>query len=188
MKDKPVTHRGKVQLMEASACCSARRKNIGSKNVDITKACRDLIIEAYGAYVGGIYNGIDENGKEITVKSKVMDSINLGFNKITVETPQLDEDGKVVMKKNKPVADTSKRDYENVPLSEDIDDYFEREVLPYNPNAWIDKTKTKVGYEIPFTRTFYEYKQIESADVIATRIEEHEKSLMAKLHNLFGGE
>ena len=92
------------------------------------------------------------------------------------------------MKRNKPVADASKRDTENVPLSEDIDAYFKREVIPYNPLAWIDKKKTKVGYEIPFTRTFYEYKQIESSDVIATRIEEHEKRLMEKLHDLFGGE
>ena len=79
------------------------------------------------------------------------------------------------MKKKKPVADKSKRDTENVPLTEDIDVYFEREVIPYNSQAWIDKSKTKVGYEIPFTRTFYEYKQIEPSDVIAARIEEHEK-------------
>ena len=117
-----------------------------------------------------------------------MDAIDLGYNKIVVETLQLDEDGNVIMKKKKPVADTSKRDTENVPLAEDIDTYFEREVIPYNPQAWIDKVKTKVGYEIPFTRTFYEYKQIEPSDVIAVRIEEHEKSLMAKLHDLFGGE
>lgn len=188
MKNKPVAHQGKVQLIDASACCSARRKNIGSKNVDITKACRDLIIEAYGAYVDGTYNGVDENDNTIVVKSKVMDAIDLGYNKIVVETPQLDENGNVVMKKKKPVADKSKRDTENVPLAEDIDAYFEREVIPYNPQAWIDKAKTKVGYEIPFTRTFYEYKQIEPSDVIAVRIEEHEKSLMAKLHDLFGGE
>lgn len=188
MKNKPETHQGKVQLIDASACCSARRKNIGSKNVDITKACRDLIIEAYGAYVDGTYNGVDENDNTIVVKSKVMDAIDLGYNKIVVETPQMDEDGNVVMKKKKPVADTSKRDTENVPLAEDIDAYFEREVIPYNPQAWIDKAKTKVGYEIPFTRTFYEYKQIEPSDLIAARIEEHEKSLMAKLHDLFGGE
>lgn len=190
MKNKPATHQGKVQLIDASACCAARRKNIGSKNVDITKACRDLIVEAYGAYADGTYNGVDENDNDnaIVVKSKVMDAVDLGYNKIVVETPQLDEDGNVVMKKKKPVADTSKRDAENVPLTEDIDAYFEREVIPYNPQAWIDKAKTKVGYEIPFTRTFYEYKQIEPSDVIAARIEEHEKSLMAKLHDLFGGE
>ena len=188
MKEKPAMHKGRVQLIDASACCSARRKNIGSKNVDITKACRDLIIKTYGSYVDGTYKDVDENGNSITVKSKVMDSVEFGYNKITVETPQLNEDGKVVMKRNKPVADTSKRDTENVPLSEDIDAYFKREVIPYNPLAWIDKKKTKVGYEIPFTRTFYEYKQIESSDVIAARIEEHEKSLIAKLHDLFGGE
>lgn len=188
MKNKPETHQGKVQLIDASACCSARRKNIGSKNVDITKACRDLIVKAYGAYVDKNYEGVDENGSSIVVKSKVMDAVDLGYNKIVVETPQTDENGNIIMKKNKPVADTSKRDTENVPLAEDIDAYFEREVIPYNPQAWIDKSKTKVGYEIPFTRTFYEYKQIEPSDVIAARIEEHEKSLMAKLHDLFGGE
>ena len=183
MKNKPA-----IQLIDASGCASSRRKNIGSKNVDISKACRDLIIEAYGAYVDGTYNGVDENDNTIIVKSKVMDAIDLGYNKIVVETPQFDDDGNIIMKKKKPVADTSKRDTENVPLAEDIDAYFEREVIPYNPHAWIDKAKTKVGYEIPFTRTFYEYKQIEPSDVIAARIEKHEKSLMAKLHDLFGGE
>ena len=188
MKEKPAHHQGKVQLIDASKCCCARRKNIGSKNVDISQACRDLIVKAYGAYVDGTYNGVDENDNDIVVKSKVMESVELGYNKIVVETPELDEAGQVVRKKNKPVADKSKRDTENVPLVEDIDAYFAREVLPYNPQAWIDKSKTKVGYEIPFTRTFYEYKQIEPAEKIAARIEEHEKSLMAKLHELFGGE
>ncbi len=188
MKNKPAAHRGKVQLIDASACCSARRKNIGSKNVDITEACRNLIVKTYGAYADGKYTDVDENGNTILVKSKVMDAVDLGYYKIVVETPQLDENGNVVMKRKKPVADKSKRDTENVPLAEDIDAYFEREVLPYNPQAWIDTSKTKIGYEIPFTRTFYEYKQIEPSDVIAARIEEHEKSLMAKLHDLFGGE
>lgn len=188
MKEKPASHQGKVQLIDASKCCCARRKNIGSKNVDISQACRDLIVKAYGAYVDGTYNGVDESDSPILVKSRVMEAVELGYNKIVVETPELDEAGQVVRKKNKPVADKSKRDTENVPLVEDIDAYFAREVLPYNPQAWIDKSKTKVGYEIPFTRTFYEYKQIEPAKKIAARIEEHEKSLMAKLHTLFGGE
>ena len=188
MKNKPAAHRGKVQLIDASACCSARRKNIGSKNVDITTACRDLIIKTYGAYADGKYTDVDENDNTILVKSKVMDAVDLGYYKIVVETPQLDENGNVVMKRKKPVADKSKRDTENVPLAEDIDAYFEREVLPYNPQAWINTSKTKIRYEISFTRTFYEYKQIEPSDVIAARIEEHEKRLMAKLHDLFGGE
>lgn len=187
-KDKPEERAGKVQLIDASQCYTSRRKNIGNKRVDITGACRDLIVKLYGDYTDGTFKDTDENGNEITVKSKVLDAVTLGYNKITVESPQLDENGDKVLKKNKPVADTKKRDTENVPLEEDIDAYFEREVLPYNPEAWIDRKKTKVGYEIPFTRTFYEYKQIEPADVIAKRIEEHEKSLMAKLHELFGEE
>ena len=187
-KDKPEERAGKVQLIDASQCYTSRRKNIGNKRVDITGACRDLIVKLYGDYTDGTFKDTDENGNEITVKSKVLDAVTLGYNKITVESPQLDENGDKILKKNKPVADTKKRDTENVPLDEDIDAYFAREVLPYNPDAWIDKKKTKVGYEIPFTRTFYEYKQIEPADVIAKRIEEHEKSLMAKLHELFGEE
>ena len=187
-KDKPEERIGKVQLIDASGCYSSRRKNIGNKRVDITEACRDLIVNAYGQYVDKNYTGTDENGNEIVVKSKVLDSVTLGYNKITVESPELDEEGNKVIKNKKPVADAKKRDTENVPLDEDIDAYFKREVLPYNPDAWVDKKKTKVGYEIPFTRTFYEYKQIEPADVIAKRIEAHEKSLMAKLHELFGEE
>ena len=187
-KDKPEERAGKVQLIDASQCYTSRRKNIGNKRVDITGACRDLIVKLYGDYTDGNFKDTDENGNEITVKSKVLDAVTLGYNKITVESPQLDENGDKVLKKNKPVADTKKRDTENVPLEEDIDAYFAREVLPYNPDAWIDRKKTKVGYEIPFTRTFYEYKQIEPADVLAKRIDEHEKSLMAKLHELFGEE
>ena len=187
-KDKPEERTGKVQLIDASSCYTSRRKNIGNKRVDITTACRDLIVKIYGDYTDGTFNDVDENGNEIIVKSKVLDSVTLGYNKITVESPELDEEGNKVIKNKKPVADAKKRDTENVPLDEDIDAYFKREVLPYNPDAWVDKKKTKVGYEIPFTRTFYEYKQIEPADEIAKRIEAHEKSLMAKLHELFGEE
>ncbi len=187
-KDKPEERAGKVQLIDASNCYVSRRKNIGNKRVDITQACRDMIVNAYGFYEDKNYQDKDENGNEILVKSKVLDAVTLGYNKITVESPKLDENGEKVLKKGKPVADTKKRDTENVPLDEDIDAYFEREVLPYNPDAWIDRKKTKVGYEIPFTRTFYEYKKIEPAEDIAKRIEEHEKSLMAKLHELFGEE
>ena len=134
-----------------------------------------------------MYEETTESGAKLVCKSKVLDSVDLGYNKITVESPLLDENGNPVKdKKGKIQADSDKRDFENVPLDQDIDKYFEREVLPYNKDAWIDKSKTKIGYEIPFTRTFYEYKQLEKADDIAARIEEHEKNLMEKLHNLFG--
>lgn len=185
-KDKPEEHIGKVQLIDASKCYEPRRKSIGNKRVDITDVCRELIVKAYGAYADHTYQRELESGAHIVCKSRVLDSVSLGYNKIVVETPEMDENGQPVRKRGKPVADTSKRDTENVPLDEDMDVYLAREVLPYNPHAWIDKSKTKVGYEIPFTRTFYEYKPIEPAAEIAKRIEAHEQSLMQKLHNLFG--
>ena len=186
-KDKPDCRAGQVQLIDASKCFEPRRKPIGNKRVDITSACRDLIVKAYGEFRDETYEADSDDGKvHLVCKSRVLDSVSLGYNKITVENPLLNEDGTKVLKKGKPVADPSKRDTENVPLDEDMDAYFAREVLPYNPDAWIDKGKTKVGYEIPFTRTFYEYKEIEPAAQIAQRIEEHERSLMRKLHDLFG--
>ena len=187
-KSKPEEHSGKVLLIDASNCYEQRRKNIGNKRVDITDDCRNMIVKAYGNYVTKNYEGTTSDDKTIICKCKLKDTVEFGYNKIVIESPLLDENGELVKKGKKIVADKNKRDTENVPLDEDIDEYFEREVIPYNPNAWIDKKKTKVGYEIPFTRTFYEYKQIEPSDVIAARIEEHEKSLMAKLHDLFGGE
>lgn len=185
-KDKPESHREQVLLIDASQCYEQRRKPIGNKRVDISEACRNLIVKAYGAYISRDYTYEISEGKSIICKCKVMDSVSLGYNKITIESPELGENGDPIMKGKKLVADKRKRDTENVPLDEDIDDYFNREVLPYRPHAWIDRNKTKVGYEIPFTRTFYEYKELEPAADIAKRIEEHEHSMMAKLHELFG--
>lgn len=187
-KDKEEKRVGKVQLIDASNCYESRRKNIGNKRVDITDNARNLILKAYDEYSENkVYEETTESGAKLVCKSKVLDSVDLGYNKITVESPLLDENGNPVKdKKGKTQADSDKRDFENIPLDQDIDKYFEREVLPYNKDAWIDKSKTKIGYEIPFTRTFYEYKQLEKADDIAARIEEHEKNLMEKLRNLFG--
>lgn len=185
-KDKSESHREQVLLIDASQCYEQRRKPIGNKRVDISESCRNLIVKAYGAYISEDYTDEIAENKTIICKCKVMDAVSLGYNKITVESPELDETGNPVKKGNKFVADKNKRDTENVPLDEDIDDYFKREVLPYRPNAWIDRTKTKVGYEIPFTRTFYEYKELEPAADIAKRIKEHEQSMMEKLHELFG--
>ena len=187
-KNKPVSHCEHVLLIDASGCFEQRRKPIGNKRVDITETCRNLIIEAYGDYDSKTYEKKIDDGKTIVVKSKRMESIALGYNKITVESPILGEDGEPILKKGKPTADTSKRDTETVPLDEDMDAYFEREVLPYRPGAWIDKSKTKVGYEIPFTKTFYEYLEMEPADDIAKRIEIRKERLIRKLHTLFGGE
>lgn len=182
-KNKPEERQGKVQLINASAMCEARRKNIGNKRVDITDRYRERIVQAYGEFKNKTY---EIDGK--TCESKIFDNVDFGFNRIQIESPLYDENGNVVMKGKKTAPDTSKRDYENVPLIEDIDSYFEREVKPYNPEAWIDKTKTKVGYEIPFTRYFYKYEAPESSDVIAERISIHEKDIMEALNRLFSKE
>jgi len=179
-KNKQAHREGKIQLIDASNMYEKRRKAIGNKRNDITEECRDMIVKAYGEFHNKVYT---MGGK--TCESKIIDNIEFGYNKIVIESPLLDEYGNVVKIKKKPVVDPSKRDTESVPLTEDVDSYFKREVLPYNLNAWIDKSKTKVGYEIPFTRYFYKYVSPEKADYIANRISDIETNLMASLKSLF---
>lgn len=181
-KNKPSYRQGKVQLIDASHCAEQRRKSIGNKRNDITDKCRDLIVEAYGDYQNDKVYGKEDG---LYCESKIFNAEEFGYNKIVVERPQKDEDGKPVLKKGKPVADTSLRDTENVPLTEDIDSYFEREVLPYAPDAWIDKKKTKVGYEIPMTRYFYKYEAPEESEVILERITALEAEITESLKELF---
>ncbi len=181
-KDKPAHRAGKVQLIDASHCFEPRRKSIGTKRNDITDACRELIVTAYGEFANGKVYG-DKNG--IYCESKVFESVEFGYNKIVVERPQRDEAGNIVLKRGKPVPDTGLRDTENVPLVQDIDAYFAREVLPYAPDAWIDHSKTKVGYEIPMTRYFYEYQAPEAVEDIVARITALEQDISAGLAELF---
>lgn len=181
-KDKPAHRAGKVQLIDASHCFEPRRKSIGTKRNDITDACRELIVTAYGEFANGKVYG-DKNG--IYCESKVFESVEFGYNKIVVERPQRDEAGNIILKRGKPVPDTSLRDTENVPLVQDIDAYFAREVLPYAPDTWIDHSKTKVGYEIPMTRYFYEYQAPEAVEDIVARITALEQDISAGLAELF---
>ena len=181
-KDKPAHRAGKVQLIDASHCFEPRRKSIGTKRNDLTDACRELIVTAYGEFANGKVYG-DKNG--IYCESKVFESVEFGYNKIVVERPQRDEAGNILLKRGKPVPDTSLRDTENVPLVQDIDAYFAREVLPYAPGAWIDHSKTKVGYEIPMTRYFYEYQAPEAVEDIVARITALEQDISAGLAELF---
>lgn len=181
-KDKPAYRAGKVLLVDASHCYEPRRKSIGTKRNDITDFCRELITKAYCEFRDGAIYG-EKSG--IYCESKVFGTEEFGYNKITVVMPKLDESGKPVLdKKGKPIA--GETDTENVPLTQDIDAYFEREVKPYAPLAWIDKKKTKVGYEIPMTRYFYEYQQPEPVEDIVTRIEGLEADITASLKALFG--
>lgn len=183
---KPVERQGKVQLIDASSFWQRMRKSLGSKRKEMTDDQIDDVTQLFGAFVEAeLATVLDAEGKEVArqivregenaptapeggkVKlaplSRIFDNKSFGYQTITVERPQLDEHGKSVLgqrgkAKGKPVADTSLRDTENVPLAEDVDAYFEREVKPHAPDAWIDKSKTKIGYEIPFNRHFYVFE------------------------------
>ena len=182
-KNKPSERAGKVQLIDASHCYEPRRKSIGTKRNDITDMCRELIVKAYGEFRNEAVYG---NPEGIYCESKIFGTEEFGYNKISVLRPQRDENGEIVKdKKGKPVADKSLSDTENVPLVEDIDKYFEREVLPFAPDAWIDKKATKVGYEIPMTRYFYKYQVPETTESIQARLSEIEKDITASLNSLF---
>ena len=184
-KNKPAYRAGKVQLIDASRCYEARRKSIGTKRNDITDLCRRLIVQAYGEFKNDAVYG-DKDG--VYCHSKIFNSEEFGYYKITVERPQRDENGEIITKKGKPVADTKLRDTENVPMTGDIQAYFEREVLPYAPDAWIDVKKTKTGYEIPMTRYFYEYQPPEPVENIVERINTLEKDIADSLNALFNRE
>ena len=181
-KDKPAHRAGKVQLIDASRCFEPRRKSIGTKRNDITDRCRELIVRAYGAFEDGAVYG-DKAG--ICCQSKIFDNETFGYRKITVERPERDADGKITLKRGKPTADAELRDTENVPLTADVEAYFRREVLPYAPDAWIDEKKTKIGYEIPMTRYFYEYQAPEKTEDIMARITTLEQEISESLQALF---
>ncbi|HEL0423292.1 TPA: SAM-dependent DNA methyltransferase [Streptococcus equi subsp. zooepidemicus] len=181
-KNKVEERRGKVQLLDASRAFVKRRKNIGDKKVDIEKAQRELIVQAYGEFANQIYIEGDT-----AVESKIFDNNFFGYRKVVVETPMYDEDGNIVRNKNgKATPDTSKRDTEDIPLTEDVDEYITREVLPFNPDAWVDDSKTKIGYEIPFTRLFYKYQAPESSEIIAKRIKALEEKIVKNFESLSG--
>ncbi len=98
---------------------------------------------------------------------KIFDNEDFGYQRITVERPKRDEKGNIGKDaKGNPLPDSDLRDFENVPLKDDIEDYFEREVLPHVPDAWLEESKTKVGYEINFTKYFYKYKPLRSLEDI----------------------
>lgn len=180
-KGKPMHRSGKVQLIDASKCFVKRRKNIGSKRVDLDDACIDLILRAYEGFVDETY---EENG--LVVESKVFDNSFFGFTKVTVETAQADKDGKPVLKKGKKQPVKGVSDAEIIPLSEDMDAYMHKNVLPYNPLAYIDPAKDKIGYEVPFTRLFYKFVAPASSDSIFEDIKALEVEETILMKELFG--
>lgn len=180
-KDKAVERIGKVQLIDASKCCVKRRKPLGNKRNEFTDECIKLIAQAYDEFADGVYRD-EENGLEVEVKIK--DNEDFKYTKVVVEQPVCDEAGKPVLKKGKMQADSSKRDTETIPWKEEIEAYMEKNVYPYAPDAWIDEKKSKVGYEIPFTREFYKYVAPRKSEDIYAHLQElnaQEEELMSKI-------
>ncbi len=152
---KPAARKGKVQLIDASAFWQKMKKSLGSKRRELGEQHIEDITRIFGSF-----EEVTRDGVPI---SRIFPNEAFGYRTITVERPERDAKGKVVMglkgkQKGKPVPDANLRDTENVPLGEDVQEYFRREVLPHAPDAWIDDEKTKVGYEIPFNRHFYVWK------------------------------
>ena len=152
---KPAHRKGKVQLIDASSFFQKMRKSLGSKRKELSSEHIEDITRMFGSF--------EEVTREGVPISRIFKNEDFGYWTITVERPERDEKGKVVLGtkgkgKGKPVPDANLRDTENVPLSEDVENYFKREVLPHAADAWIDHEKTKVGYEIPFNRHFYVFK------------------------------
>lgn len=163
---------GKVQLVNANGLFEKRRKALGNKRNDIPESAIEEITRLYGDF------------RETEI-SKIFDNEDFGYTKIIVERPLRDENGELVLKKGKKQPDSSLRDTENVLLNEDIQEYFKREVLPFVPDAWIDEKKSKIGYEIPFTRYFYKYEAPKPSAEIMAEILELEKELEGSLSEVF---
>jgi type I restriction enzyme M protein len=152
---KPQARKGKVQLIDASSFWQKMRKSLGSKRKELSPAHIEDITRLFGNF--------EELTRDGVPISRIFNNEDFGYRTITVDRPERDAGGQIVVgskgkAKGKPMADSSLRDTENVPLSEDIAAYFKREVLPHAPDAWIDTEKTKVGFEIPFNRHFYVFK------------------------------
>jgi type I restriction enzyme M protein len=152
---KPAARRGKLQLIDASGFWQKMRKSLGSKRKELSPGHINDITRLFGNF--------EEAARDGVPISRIFRNEDFGYRTITIERPQRDAAGKVVLGakgkgKGQPVPDAALRDTENVPLGEDVETYFKREVLPHAPDAWIDHDKTRIGYEIPFNRHFYVFK------------------------------
>jgi len=156
---------GKVQLINASEFFVKRRKSLGEKKNDIS--------DKQIGEISKIYNAFEE-----TKRSKIFNTTDFGFRKVTVLQPLLDEKGMPQFdKKGNIIPNKELSDTEIIPLNEDIQEYMKREVLPFAPNSFIDESKTKIGYEIPFTKYFYEYQAPRKSSDILTEILELDTQL-----------
>ncbi|HKT27974.1 class I SAM-dependent DNA methyltransferase [Dyella sp.] len=204
--------KGFVQLIDAGSFWQKMRKSLGSKRKEMSDEHIEVITKLFGQFQEAeLAIVFDADGKEVERKTiaaaefapepppggkvkvaplaRILPNEEFGYTTITVERPLRDEHGKVVLsqkgkQKGQPQPDSSLRDTENVPLGEDIQAYFEREVLPHAPDAWIDEAKSKVGYEIPFNRHFYVFEPPRSLHEIDEELKAVSARIMAMLGEL----
>jgi type I restriction enzyme M protein len=171
---KPAERKGKVQLINAIDFSKKMSKSLGNKRNEISNKQIAEITKIYGDFKPNEY-------------SKIFDNKEFGYAKVTVERPERNAKGQVVAdKKGNAKADSSLRDTENIPLTMDMQEYMKREVLPHVPDAWIDETKTNIGYEINFTKYFYQYKPLRSLDEIREDIMAIEQETDGLLKEVIG--
>ena len=178
---KAAHRRGKLQLIDASGMWEKMRKSLGSKRKQLSAAHIEEITKLFGDF--------EEASKDGRPISRSFPNEAFGYRTITVEQPLRDEHGNAVLatkgkQKGKQQPDASLRETENVPLSEDVDVYFEREVRPHAPDAWIDHDKTKVGYEIPFNRHFYVFTPPRPLEEIDAELREVSQRIVAMIGGL----
>ena len=209
---KPAARKGFVQLIDGSGFGRKMRKSLGSKRKELGQAEIDEIIRLFGRFEAAkVAVVLDAAGKEVErvavhegeappaapeggrVKlaslSRTLPNAAFGYRTITVERPLRDEQGRPVLSekgrnKGRPQPDSALRDTENVPLSEDVEAYFAREVKPHAPDAWIDHAKTKVGCEIPFNRQFYVFeppRPLAEIDAELKQVTDRIKAMIAEL-------
>lgn len=173
LSNKKPGHRvGKVQLINASDFYNKMRKNLGSKRNELSKEHIDNITKIYGDFVENEY-------------SKIFENEYFGYRKVTVLQPELNDDG--TPKKNKKgeyIPNKELTDTENIPLQETIEEYMNKEVIPFAKYAYIDESKTKIGYEISFTKYFYKYQEPRKTEDIMNEILELDKKLDGVLKEL----
>lgn len=167
-----VTTEGNGKDKEKHLFCQPNKKSLGNKRNEITSQHIAQLLE--------MYQNFEENDH-----SKIFDNQYFGYYQLTVEQPKVDAKGNIIKdSKGNPKPDTKKRDSESVPLTEDVETYFEIEVKPHVPNAWIDYDKTRIGYEINFTKYFYNYTPLRPASEIKTEIVTLENDIANLLKNL----
>lgn len=171
--NKEERRKGKVQLINAVSFCTTAKKSLGNKRNDIREEDIRNILDIYNAF---------ENGKF----SRVFSNNDFGFLELTVEQPKRKADGELELKKGNKVADSGLRSTERVRLDQNVNGYFTNEVLPHiDKDAWLDLTKTKIGYEINFQQYFYEYRKLEESTSIAERISTRQQEIMSIVASIF---